>query len=124
MFEDIVRLPQIVTTATTHFPYSAQSLLNSALQLVSQDIVDGRTGRLVEDSGPGRVMRLEVEVPLLDGEGERILGLFLRDGPHSPDLEVDSHNGNWSLWVRMYKGSRRLEPIQQLFFHGSWVVRR
>jgi hypothetical protein len=58
--------------------------------------VDGLTGRLVEDSGPGRAMRLEVVFPLLDGEGEQILGLFLGDRPSSPEGEVGSRDGNGS----------------------------
>jgi hypothetical protein len=96
MWEEIVHAPQIMSTSTTHFPDSIPSLLNSTLQLVSRDSVDGWIGRLVEDSGPGRAMRLEVEVPLSDGEGEQILGLFLGDSPLSPDWEVGSHNGNGS----------------------------
>jgi hypothetical protein len=87
---------QIMTTATTHFPDSAPSSLDHALQLVSRDSVDGWIGRLVEDSGPGRAMRLEIEIPLSDGEGERILGLFLGDPRLSPDWEVGSHDGNGS----------------------------
>jgi hypothetical protein len=51
---------------------------------------------MMEDSGPGRVMRLQVEVPLLDGEGKQILGLFLSDHPLSPNWERGSHDGNWS----------------------------
>jgi hypothetical protein len=96
MWEEIVCVPQIMTTATTQFPDSVPSLLGRALQLVNRDSVDGWTGRLVEDSGPGRAMRLEVEVPLSDGEGERILGLFLGSRPLSPDWEVGSHVGNGS----------------------------
>jgi hypothetical protein len=96
MWNEIVRAPQIMMTATTHFPNSVPSLLNNALQLVSRNSVDSWTGRLVEDSGPGRAMRLEVEVPLSVGEGEQILGLFLGDRPLSPDWEVDSHDGNGS----------------------------
>jgi hypothetical protein len=96
MWEEIVRVPQIMTTATTHFPDSAPSLLDHALQLVSRDSAGGWIGRLVEDSGPGRAMQLEVEIPLSDGEGERILGLFLGDCPLSSDWEVGSHDGNGS----------------------------
>jgi hypothetical protein len=96
MWEEIVRLPDIVMTAITHFPDSESSLLTNALQLVSQDNVDGWTGRLMEDSGPGRAMRLQVEVPLLDGEGEQILGLFLSNRSLSPNWERGSHDGNGS----------------------------
>jgi hypothetical protein len=87
MWEEIVRLPDIVTTAITHFKDSESSFLTNALQLITRDNVDGWTGRLKEDSGPGRAMRLQVEVPLSDGEGEQILGLFLSDCSLSPDWE-------------------------------------
>jgi hypothetical protein len=70
MWEEIICASQIMLTATTHFLDSVPSFLNSALQLVNCNSVDNQNGRLVEDSGPGRTMRLEVEVPLLDGEGE------------------------------------------------------
>jgi hypothetical protein len=96
MWEEIVRVPQIMTTATAHFPDSAPSLLDRALRLVSRDSADGWTGRLVEDSGPGQAMRLEIEVPLSDGEGEKILGLFLGSRPLSPDWEIGSLDGNRS----------------------------
>jgi hypothetical protein len=96
MWEEIVCVPLIMTTATTHFPDSVPSLLDRALRLVSRDSADGWTGRLVEDSGPGQVMRLEIEVLLLDDEGERILGLFLGSRPLSPDWEGGNHNGNGS----------------------------
>jgi hypothetical protein len=69
---------------------------DQSLQLVSRDNVDGWTGRLVEDSGPGRAMRLQVEVPLLDGEGDQILGPFLSDRALSPVWEQGSHDGNGS----------------------------
>jgi hypothetical protein len=96
MWEEIIRLPDIVTTAITHFLDREPSLLTNALQLVNRDNVDGWTGQLMEDSGPGRAMRLQVEVPLSDGEGEQILGLFLSDHSLSPDWERGSHNGNGS----------------------------
>jgi hypothetical protein len=96
MWEEIVRMPQILPPTTTHLPDSIPSLLDRVLRLVNRDSVDSWTGRLVEDSGPGRAMRLEVEIPLSDGEGEWIFGFFLGDCPLSPDWEVGSHDGNWS----------------------------
>ena len=80
---------QTMSDIVTHFPDRESSLIMAALSWITFKASLTR-GWIVETSGPHHSFQLELEVPLLEQEGEAMLGLFLPDRVEDPHCQLNT----------------------------------